>query len=181
MSPWLARALIRVAGLLSIGSGLVGGLIWLRDIEDRSDGDSLRWGVFHNPFLQFPIFDHLFVETSMWILLACCAAAGSGGILLLFPKRLGVSLVVWQARVSIILNVVTAFYIVPMMFFFAGLPMWLLNTRDALMLRLGAIAVDLVLWGFLGSRVVKAYFESEPKSVAGAFPVITKEPHASAG
>src|SRR5688500_12657130 len=108
--------LLRLAGLVSIVSGLIGGFFWLVALEDRSDGDSLRWGFFHNPFMQFPPFDETFLDVSLWVLLACSAAAGVGGLMLLAPSKWGVPLVTWQARVSIIINSVIAFFIVAMMF-----------------------------------------------------------------
>jgi hypothetical protein len=96
--------LLRLAGLVSITSGLIGGFIWFVDLADRSDGDSLRLGFWHNPFMQFPAFDEAFLDVSMWVLLACSAAAGLGGLMLLVPRKWGVRPVTWQARVSIITN-----------------------------------------------------------------------------
>ena len=79
--------LLRAAGLVAITSGLIGGYVWLLDLLDWSDRDSLRWGFWHNPFMQFPPFNETFLEISMWVLLACSAAAGTGGLLLLFPTN----------------------------------------------------------------------------------------------
>src|SRR5688500_10387750 len=101
--------LLRVAGVVSAVSGLIGGYVWLVDLADRGDGDSLRWGFWHNPFMQFPPFDETFLDLSMWVLLACSAVAGLGGLMLLVPQKWGVPLVTWQARVSIATNGVTAF------------------------------------------------------------------------
>src|SRR3954463_7056710 len=115
----LVRFLLRLAGLVAVISGLVGGCVWLTDLEDRSDGDSLRQGFWHNPFMQFPPFHEGFLDISMWVLFACSAAAGFGGIMLLVPSKWGVPLVTWQARISIIVNSVIAVFIVATMFVFA--------------------------------------------------------------
>src|SRR3954470_5870003 len=120
LPPSRIAFLLRLAGVASTTSGLVGGYIWLLDLLDREDGDSLRWGFWHNPFMQFPPFNEPFLDLSMWILLACSAAAGLGGLILLAPREGGVPLVTWQARVSITVNTVIAFYIAVTMFAFAN-------------------------------------------------------------
>src|SRR5688572_17967312 len=79
--------LLRLAGFVSAASGLIGGCVWLLDWADRGDGDSLRWGFWHNPFMQFPPFDETFLDLSLWVLLACSAAASLGGLMLLVPLR----------------------------------------------------------------------------------------------
>lgn len=172
-------ALLRLAGLVSVISGLIGGYVWLFAILDRSDGDALRLGVFHNPFMQFPPFNETFLDLSMPVLFACSAAVGIGGLMLLVPSKWGVPLVMWQARVSIITNGVTAFFILASMFVFAKnqRDVWHLGgTPEALALRLGSLAVDLMLWTFLGSNAVREFCRQQPAHRAGhAFDVIIKE------
>ena len=170
--------LLRLAGLVSITSGLIGGYVWLLDLADRSDGDPLRWGVWHNPFMQFPPCDETFLDISLWVLLACSAAAGLGGLMLLVPHKWGVPLVTWQARVSITTNTVIAFFIVAMMFVFAKHQRgeWHLGgTSEALILRLGSIAVDLMLWTFLSGSAVREFFVRQSHSPGRAFEVITQD------
>lgn len=170
--------LLRLAGLVSIASGLIGGYVWLVDLEDRSDGDKLRWGFWHNPFMQFPPFDEAFLDISLWILFVCSAAVGLGGLMLLVPWKWGVPLVTWQARVSIITNSVIAFFIVATMFVFAKnqVKEWHLGgTSTALGLRLGSIAVDLMLWRFLSSNAVSEFFAQQSHPPERAFEVIIKE------
>lgn len=169
--------LMRLAGLVAITSGLIGGFVWLVDLADRSDGDSLRWGFWHNPFMQFPAFNEAFLDISLWVLFACSAAAGLGGLMLLVPLKWGVPLVTWQARISIITNSVIAFLIVVMMFANAKHhEEWHLGgTSEALILRLGSIAVDLMLWTFLSSNIVSEFFVRQPHSPERAFEVIIKE------
>src|SRR5687768_502518 len=174
--------LLRLAGLVSIASGLIGGFVWLVDSGDRSDGDSLRLGFWHNPFMQFPPFNEAFLDISLWVLLACSAAADLGGLMLLVPLKWGVPLVTWQARVSIITNSVIAFFIVAMLFVFAERQwgQWhLRGTSQALVLRLGSIAVDLVLWTFLSSNAVREFFRWQSHPAERAFHVIIKEPNQS--
>ena len=170
--------LLRLAGLASVVSGLIGGYVWLADWLDRADGDSLRWGFFHNPFMQFPPFDETFLDLSIWVLLVCSAAAGLGGLLLLVPQKWGVPLVTWQARGAIIVNSVTAFFIVPMMSIFAK-NQWdewhLGGTSAALVLRLGSIVLDLTLWTFLSSDAVREFFRWQAHPPDRAFAVIVKE------
>lgn len=169
--------LLRLAGLVSVASGLIGGFVWLVDLEDRSDGDALRLGFWHNPFMQFPPFNEAFLDVSMWVLLACSAAAGLGGLMLLVPRKWGVPLVTWQARVSIITNGVTAFFIVATMFVFVKnqWDVWHLGgTSKALVLRLGSIAVDLVLWAFLSNNAVSGFFVRQSHPPERAFDVIIK-------
>ena len=169
---------LRVAGLVSITSGLVGGCVWLADLADRSDGDSLRWGFWHNPFMQFPPFNAAFLDVSMWVLLACSAAAGLGGLMLLVPLKWGVPLVTWQARISIITNGVIAFFIVATMFDFSKneVDEWQLSgTSTALVLRLGSVAIDLMLWIFLRSNVVSEFFAGQSHPPERAFEVIITE------
>jgi hypothetical protein len=178
---------LRLAALVSIASGLVGGYVWLIDLADRDDGDSLRWGFWHNPFMQFPPFDEPFLDVSMWVLFACSAAAGLGGLMLLVPRKWGVPLVTWQARVSIATNAVTAFFIVAMTFVFADELMFLFEndpwdewhlggTSVALALRLGSVAVDLMLWTFLSSDAVREFFVRQSHPPQRAFEVILTEP-----
>jgi hypothetical protein len=170
--------LLRLAGLVSVISGLIGGYVWLTDLEDRSDGDSLRLGFWHNPFMQFPPFNEAFLDVSMWLLLACSAAVGVGGLMLLVPRKWGVPLVTWQARVSVAINSAIAFCIVVTMFVFAKDQHgeWHLGgTSIALTLRLGSIAVDLMLWVFLSSKVVSDYFDWQAHPADRAFDVIMKQ------
>ena len=170
--------LLRLAGLVSITSGLIGGYVWLLDWLDRGDGDSLRWGFWHNPFMQFPPFDETFLDLSLWVLPACSAAAGLGGVMLLVPLKWGAPLVTWQARVSIIINGVTAFFIVAAMFVFAT-HQWdewhLGGTSKALVLRLGSVAVDLTLWTFLTGKVVREFWTRQSHPAGRAFDVIVKD------
>jgi hypothetical protein len=178
-----AALLMRLAGVIAICSGLIGGFVWLIDLEDRSDGDSLRWGSWHNPFMQFPPFNEPFLDLSMWILLGCSAAAGLGGILLLIPLRFGALLVTWQARLAFIVNAVIVFFIVAVLivdvsnppgeFYVDGL------TYRALALRSGSIAINLLLWMFLGSNAVHEFFLHQSQHVRRGFDVIAQEPVAS--
>jgi hypothetical protein len=167
--------LLQGAGVVSVISGLIGGFIWLADLHDRSDGDSLRYGFWHNPFMQFPPFSEPFLEASMSILFWCSAAAGLGGLMLLVPKKWGIPLVTLQARVSIVTNSVIAFFIVGSMFVFSK-NQWaewhLGGTVTALVLRLGSVAIDLLLWGFLSSHAVRDW---RPESPARGFEVVLEE------
>ena len=167
--------LLRVAGLVSIVSGLAGGFIWLENLVDRSDGDHLAWGFSHNPFMQFRIFNETLLDISLWVLFACSAAVGLGGLMLLVPWKWGVPLVTWQARVSIATHGVIAFFIVAMTFGFGMMP-W---EKTALALRLGATVVDLILWAFLSSNVVSGFFARQSHRPERAFEVIVKEARAS--
>jgi hypothetical protein len=167
--------MLPLAGLVSVASGLIGGYVWLVALEDRSDGDALRLGFFHNPFMQFPPFNEPFLDVSMWVLLACSAAAGLGGLILLVPRKWGVPLVTWEARVSITINGVIAFFIVATMFVFAKnqWDVWHLGgTPEALVLRLGSIAVDLTLWTFLSSNAVREFWVRRSHPPECAFEVI---------
>ena len=170
--------LLRLAGLVSVASGLVGGYVWMVDLADRSDGDSLRWGFWHNPFMQFPPLDETALEYSMWALLACSAAAGLGGLMLLVPWKWGALLVTWQARISIVTNGVIAFFLA-MMFVFA-VNQWgewhLGGTHEALLLRLGSIAVDLTLWALLTTDAVRDFFRQKAHPAGRGFHVIVNEP-----
>ena len=162
---------LRLAACTSITTGLIGGYIWLVALADRSDGDDLRWGFFHNPFMQFPPFNEPFLDLTIWILLACSAAAGLGGLMLLPLRRWGVPLITWEARVSIVINTVIAFFVVATMVMSARerLP----QTFTTLYLRLGSITVDLVLWAFLSSNVVRDFFLSQSHSPGRGFEVIS--------
>jgi hypothetical protein len=135
----------------------------------------MRWGFLHNPFMQFRLFNETFLEISLWVLFVCSGAIGLGGLLLLIPQKWGAWLVTWQARVSIIIHGVVAFFIVAMTFGFGMMP-W---ERKALALRLGAIAVDLMLWTFLRSNAVIGFFAQRSHRPGRAFEVIMKEATAS--
>ncbi len=170
---------IRLAGVVSICSGLIGGYVWLLDLADRQGRNNLRWGFWHNPFMQFPPFCESFLGLSMWVLLACSAAAGLGGILLLVPSKFGASLVIWQARTSIVINGVIAFYIVVAFFAFGRNSSDELfvgdSTYEALALRLGSIAADLVLWMFLSSAAVREFFARQSHRQVRGFEVIVQQ------
>jgi hypothetical protein len=153
--------LLRMAALTSIASGLIGGAIWLVDLADRSDGDHLRWGFWHNPFMGFTPFSEVYLEISMWVLLGCSAAVGLGGLMLLARRKLGVHLVVWQAPVSIATNGIIVIAIVLMAFGVLAMH-W---TSEALVLRLGSIVVNLVLWKFLKSSAVTDFFAGHSSPV----------------
>jgi hypothetical protein len=163
--------LLRLAALVSIASGLVGGFLWLANLYDISDGDDMRWGFLHNPLMNFRLFDETFLLISMWVLLACSAGVGLGGLMLLVPLKWGIPLVTWQARVSIIIHSVVAFAIVMMTFGFGMMP-W---ERKALALRLGAIAIDSTLWTFLSGKVVSGFFARQADRPERAFEVIVKD------
>ena len=164
---------LRLAGLVSIASGLVGGLVWLIDLADRSDGDRLRLGFWHNPFMQFHTFSEPFLDLSMWILFACSAAAGLGGLMLLVPQKWGIPLVTWQARASIITNGVIAFFIAATILTWQ---VWLPpGTSNALLLRLGSIAVDLALWTFLTTDAVREFFRWQSHPAERAFGVLVQD------
>jgi hypothetical protein len=149
--------LLRLAAVVSIVSGLVGGYLWLANLLDISDGDDMRWGFLHNPLMGFRLFNETILLISLWALFACSAAVGLGGLLLLVPLKWGAWLVTLQARVSIIVHSVVAFFIVAMTLGFGMMP-W---ERKALALRLGAIAVDLTLWTFLRSKAVIGFFAAQ--------------------
>lgn len=177
-------ALLRLTGLVSIASGVVGGYVWVAAWLDRGDGDALRYGFFHNPFMQFPPFNEPFLDASIYVLLACSAAAGVGGLMLLVPLKWGVPLVTWQARVSIVTNGVVAFFIFVMLFVFAKnqVKEWHLGgTRVALALRLGSVAVDLLLWVFLSGDAVRGFWDRHSHPPERAFDVIMKDPVGRAG
>lgn len=147
---------MRLAALVSIASGLVGGAVWFTDLSDRADGDDLRWGWWHNPFLRFDPFSELYLDISVWVLLGCAAASGLGGLLLLARNPLGRRLVTGQAVVAIATNGVVVVFLVLMALGILALG-W---TREALALRLGSICVNLALWRFLRTSAV-------PDSVSG--------------
>jgi hypothetical protein len=168
--------LLRLAAVVSIASALVGGYWWMANLLDIDDGDDMRWGFLHNPFMQFRLFNETFLLISLWVLFACSAAVGLGGLLLLIPLKWGAWLVTWQARVSIIIHGVVAFFIVAMSFGFGMMP-W---EKKALALRLGAIAVDLMLWTFLRSSPVIEFLAAQRSGrPERGFEVIMKEPAAS--
>jgi hypothetical protein len=129
--------------------------------------------------MQFPPFSETFLELSMWALLACSAAAGLGGATLMVPLKWGVPLVTWAARVSIIINGVIAFFIVVSMSVFASIQFeeyHLGDTPEALALRLGSIAFNLMLWTFLGSKAVSELFARKSHAPGRAFEVIMDPP-----
>jgi len=145
--------LARLAALVALASGMVGTGVWFVDLVDRDDGDSLRWGFWHNPFLGFEPFHEGFLDASMWALLACSAAAALGGVAMLAGKAWGVRLVAWQAPVAIATNLVVVGGIALMACGVLALD-W---TGLALALRVGSMLVDLSLWRFLRSRAVAAW------------------------
>lgn len=149
--------LLRISALVSIASGLIGGAVWLLDLLDRSDGDDLRWGFWHNPFMGFTPFSEAYLDISMWVLLGCSAAVGLGGLMLLVRCKWGVLLVAWQAPVSIATNSIIVFFIALMAFGVIKMQ-W---TSEALALRLGSIVVNLALWRFLKSSAVTEFFAGQ--------------------
>lgn len=163
---------IRLAGIVAGIAGAIGGAVWIYDLEDRADGDSLRFGLWHNPFMQLPPFNEPFQDLAMWILLGCSTMAGIGGFCLLFPTAIGRRLVVWQARVSVIINAVMVACIGALIVNFYDHPTALNNTPLALSLRIGSIAVELGLWVFLTSRNVKDFFATPQDQKVRGFVVV---------
>lgn len=141
---------MRLAALVAMASGVIGGSVWFVDLVDRADGDDLRWGFWHNPFLAFEPFHEGFLDASMWALLACSAVAGLGGVAMLAGKPWGVRLVAWQAPVAIATNLVVVVGIALMACGVLALD-W---TGMALALRVGSMLVDLALWRFCRSGAV---------------------------
>ncbi|MGC6488464.1 MAG: hypothetical protein ACON4Z_12520 [Planctomycetota bacterium] len=133
--------------MVAVLSGLVGGAVWFTDLVDRSDGDDLRWGFWHNPFMRFEPFHEGCLDASMWVLLLCAACAGLGGLLLLAGRAGGARFVVGQAVVSIAVHAVV---VVAIGLAAAGV-VELRWAAEALLLRLGAIAVNGALWSALRS------------------------------
>lgn len=146
---------LRLAAFAAVASGLVGGFVWSLDLLDRADGDHLRWGFWHNPFLAFEPFSEAYLDVSMWLLLACAAAAGIGGLLLLAGSAWGARLVAWQAPVAIAANSVVVVAIAMMASGVLAMD-W---TGMALALRVGSIVVDLCLWKFVRSRAVREWMD----------------------
>jgi hypothetical protein len=180
MSPATTKLGVRLAGIVAVLGGLLGAGVWTYDLADRADGDSLRFGLWHNPYLQFPIFSYPFVETSCWVLLGCCLAAIVGGALLFVPTRFGRRLVAWQARVAIVINAVTVLGIVWMMvFMMPKLAYRFHGTLTALLLRLGVLTTDVVLLLFLTSRRVDGALTNIRAD--NAFPVLPTSETSHAG
>jgi|GEM_PF-5396568 len=152
-----AVTLLRLAAVSSIVTGLVGGAVWLIDLEDRGDGDDLRWGWWHNPFMNFTPFHEPFLEVSMWVLLCCSAAIGLGGLMLIAGLRSGRLLVCWQAPISIATNVLVVAGFLWASYGVAGV-YW---TTEALALRLGSVALNLTLWRLLTSRALVGYLDGK--------------------
>ena len=149
---------LRIAALTAVFSGLVGGGVWYVDLVDRSDGDDLRWGFWHNPFMRFTPFSETYLEISMWVLFWCSAVIGAGGLMLLARIPSGVRLIVWQAPVSIATNGVGVVAIAMMAFGMLEKHWW---CAEALTLRIGSIVVNLMLWRFLRSRAVTECFAKQ--------------------
>ena len=147
--------LLRLAAVSSIVTGLIGGAVWLIDIEDRGDGDDLRWGWWHNPMMNFTPFHESLLEASMWVLLGCSAAIGLGGLMLLSGSRSGRRLVCWQAPVSIATHIAVVAGFLWASYGVAEV-YW---TTEALVLRLGSVAVNLALWRLLASRSLASAFD----------------------
>jgi hypothetical protein len=144
---------VRLAALVALASGLIGGGVWFVDLADRGDGDALRWGFWHNPWMAFEPFHEAYLDASMWALLACSAAAALGGVAMLAGKAFGVRLLAWQAPVAIATNLVVVVGIALMAFGVLAMD-W---TGTALALRVGSILVDLALWRFVRSRTVSEW------------------------
>lgn len=145
MEPAMSQRVVlpaKLAALLAVASGMVGGCVWSIDLLDRADGDHLRWGFWHNPFQAFEPFSEPFLDVSMWLLLACSAAAGLGGLLLLVGVAWGARLVVWQAPVAIATNGVVVVALALMASGVLAMD-W---SGAALGLRVGSVLVDLGLW-----------------------------------
>lgn len=147
-----------IAAVTAVFSGLIGGAVWFVDLVDRSDGDDLRWGFWHNPFMSFTPFSEAYLELSMWVLLGCSTVIGVGGLMLLARIPLGVRLISWHAPVSIATNGVIVFAIAMMAFGMLEKHWW---CAEALALRIGSIVVNLMLWRFLRSRAVTECFAKQ--------------------
>ncbi len=147
-----------IAAVTAVLSGLVGGSVWYVDIVDRSDGDDLRWGFWHNPFMSFTPFSEAYLEISMWVLLGCSAVIGVGGLMLLARIPLGVRLILWQAPMSIATNGVVVVAIAMMAFGMLEKHWW---CAEALALRIGSVVVNLMLWRFLRNRAVSECFAKQ--------------------
>jgi len=123
--------------------------------------------------MQFPPYNESFLDLSLWVLFACSAAAGLGGLLLLAKRKWGVPLVVWQARISIVINTAVAVLIAAIMIGSARerRP----EAFTTMELRIGSIVVDLILWTFLRSNTVREFFVQQAHPPGRAFEVITRD------
>jgi hypothetical protein len=123
--------------------------------------------------MQFPPYNESFLDLSLWILFACSAAAGLGGLMLLALRKWGIPLVVWQARISIVINTAVVVLIVAIMIGSARerRP----EAFTTLELRIGSIVIDLLLWMFLRTSAVREFFVQRAHPLGHAFEVITDD------
>jgi hypothetical protein len=181
MSPPAIKIALRVAGVLSFICGIAGVCVWVDDIDDLESNGSLRFGRFRNPLVQYPSFNMEFQEYSMHALLWSSVAMVIGGILCMIPLNIGRHFVTLAARVAIVINVTTSLFVLHQIAIWHWHPTRLELTAQAVLLRVGVIAIDVVLWVFLNSSLVRHYFQWRLHPPSNAFPVILKESNASAG
>ena len=159
---------LRLLGLLCIASGMVRGFVWAQDLADAGDGDDLRWGFWHNPLMQFRIFDEPLLLNSMRVLLVCAAASIVGGALLIALHRLGRRIVIWSAMIAIATHVLVCSIVAIKA---SGDVLWDWE-KGAVMKRLGIVAFDLLVVLALWPKTVKRFVEQDRSNTTRGFDVI---------
>ncbi len=165
---------LRAIAIAAILTGAVGVCAWTLTIAD-SQANTWRFGGWQrNPYMQVRELGEGFLASTSYVLYVCCWSTLVGGVLLLISQRLGLILLIWQARLSVVIN--TVFW------FFAGVACYAWFCRYGrpvqlpltLALRAGSILFDVGVWIYLSRADVREMLDRRRTSPARGFSVIVK-------
>ncbi len=159
--------LLGVLGLLNNGLPLLSSkgkqLNFLRFIADVRIGTELRG------------FNPIWTSISQWSLVICAATALIGGVMLLGMHAGARRALVNQARVAVIVNVVTLFFGVMLLGIYSTTGFGA-SMATTLVMRMASLVVNASLWIYLGSAAVVKMMSPPPAEVPVA--CLAEESHA---
>ncbi|CAN5565090.1 hypothetical protein BH10PLA1_BH10PLA1_01940 [soil metagenome] len=167
--------LVRLAAILAIIAGLIGTLNWLECEGDMSDGDGLRYphGI-DMPYVNIRHFPEAWLQSTVRILGVCSMLEWIGGIGMLRRIRFARQMVVWQAKVSVVINTVMVLFVVSFVFIWNQQNGWGKTLPTTAAMRAITLATDLLLWIYLSREDVQHFINSSIHA-PGGFPMLSRE------
>ncbi len=165
---------VNLIGVVAMLGGLFGSFAWTCSFIALKGGSlQMRFGgCFPNVYVNVREFPESFLRITATVQLACCLVSLIGGVLLLANRRAGRILLIWQARVSAIINFVMVIFIAAFMLIWFATMGGFIQLPWTLTLRVISLSIDLATWIFLSSETARLAFKNPEQQALGAFPVI---------
>ena len=165
---------LKLAATAAVVSGLAGMSAYLV-YYGRIDGFGMMRDVRH--YVMMADVNPIWRIVSLIMLIGCSILSLVGGVMFLIGRIAGRKILMWQARVAVIVNAVNLFYAVAVFTILLNVNQVQDTLPTHIVTRLMVLAMDATLWLYLGSRAVTDLLES---SAPGGFRIVTEEPNAVA-